>query len=158
MELPVPDIVEFLKESRYNKKKRKTVMLVGAAVLLVLIFLIRLVSCGEEELPPEGSDRVLICSKCNAREIVRVKDMHKETHLCRKCQAKLSRCLKCGDCGFEFPFADTEVSFSSGTNKSQKFNRLNELRKCTKCGSINTHILSPTVIEQRKEKKKQFGE
>ena len=151
----MPDVIEFLKESRYNRKKRKTVLLIGVAVLLVLIFLIRLVSCGEKELPVEGSERVLICSSCNTREVVKVKDIRKETHLCSKCRTKLSRCLKCGDCGFEFPFSDTEVTFSSGTGKAQKFNRLNELRKCPKCGSVNTHILSPAVIEQRNEKKKQ---
>ncbi|OGV35895.1 MAG: hypothetical protein A2020_07515 [Lentisphaerae bacterium GWF2_45_14] len=151
----MPDVIEFLKESRYNRKKRKTVLLIGVAVLLVLIFLIRLVSCGEKELPVEGSERVLMCFSCDNREIVKVKDMHKETHLCSKCHAKLSRCLKCGDCEFEFPFSDTGVTFSSGTNKTQKFNRLNELRKCPKCGSVNTHMLSPAVIEQRNGKKKQ---
>lgn len=150
------DFIEFIKESRYNRKKRKTVILVASAVLLVFIFLIRLVSCQEEELLPEGSQRVLICPKCNERQIVTVKDMHKETHLCSKCQAKLSKCLKCGDCGFEFPYTDVEVAVSGKTDKAQKFTRLNEMRKCPKCGSINTHILSPAVVEQRNGEKKKY--
>ena len=152
----MPDFIEFIKECRNDKKKCKTLILVGSAVFLVLVFLIRLVACSAEPLPPEGSSRVLICPNCNERQIVRVKDMHKETHLCRKCEAKLSKCLKCGDCGFEFPYSDAEIAISGKGNKAQKFTRLNEMRKCPQCGSINTHIISPGILEQRDKDKKKY--
>ncbi len=150
------DFIEFIKESRYNKNKRKTVILVGTAIILVLVFLIRLAACKEDPLPPEGSIRVLICPNCNEKQLVRVKDMQKETHLCSKCETKLSKCLKCGDCGFEFPYSDTEIAVSGKGSKAQKFTRLNEMRKCPQCGSINTHMLSPGVLEQRDNDKKKY--
>lgn len=150
------NIIEFIKESRQNRQKRKTVILVGMAIILVLIYLVMLVSCSEKKLPPEGSERVLICPNCHERVVLIVKDIHVENHLCPKCSSRLEKCLKCGDCGFEFPYSDKELAVSANTDKAQKFTRLNELRRCPQCGSVNTHVLSPSVLESRNDRKKRY--
>lgn len=129
-----------------DKPKRDKTLLAIFCVILVITIIYRLLT--PEPKPPEGTLKAVYCVECNHQELMRIKDINDPKYRCSKCGGRLAITWKCRDCGFEFPFRQEKVN-KEGLTRSQLFIKLDQLRKCPKCGSLRTHALSPGTLKKR---------
>lgn len=142
--------IDSLKRTWSDKKKRKKLILTVLVVILFLTALYRLLAPAEEKLP-EGSLRVVVCTRCLYKDVRRIKDIKDPKYKCCKCGGPLAKCRKCSECDYEYPYTENSIS-DAGLTKAQLFRRLAELKKCPKCGSTRTYVLSPAKLKKKKRK------
>jgi predicted RNA-binding Zn-ribbon protein involved in translation (DUF1610 family) len=138
-----------------DKPKRDKTLLTIFCVLLALTIVYRLLKT--EPKPPEGTLKAVYCVDCDHKEIMRIKNIKDPKYKCSKCGGKLAITWKCRDCGFEFPFRQEKVN-KTGLTRSQIFVKLDQLRRCPKCGSLKTHALSPKTFQKRVERDRKLKE
>jgi predicted RNA-binding Zn-ribbon protein involved in translation (DUF1610 family) len=138
-----------------DKPKRDKTLLIVFCVILLLTITYRLLK--SEPKPPEGTLKAVYCLNCGNKDVIRVKDINNPKYKCKKCGGRLAITWKCRDCGFEFPFKQGKVN-KEGLSRSELFMKLDQLRKCPKCGSLRTHALSPKTFKKRQERDQRLKE
>ena len=143
--------MNMLEALRNNPKHRNKLILTILIFTLICLIIYRIMQI--EEPPPEGSLRVVVCTKCHTTYVERIKDIRDpkdERNKCKECGGKLAIAWKCNECQFEYPEINLQAGNKNLKNTMDKFRAVVESRRCPNCGSISTHSISVNEFKKKK--------
>jgi rubredoxin len=136
----------------WNNPKHRNILILSVLILLLICLIIyRIMNI--EQPPPEGSLRVVVCTKCQKTFTARIKDIKDsddERNRCKECQGKLAIAWKCNDCQFEYPTINLQAGNKEMKKTMDKFKAIVESRRCPNCSSLSAH---PMSVDEFKGKK-----
>ena len=120
-------------------KRKKLILLCVLSLVALLIIIFFTIPAFRSVMDKDKSDKVVLCSKCQFRELRTVDKYNLSQYKCRKCGAEIGLGLKCEKCGFEFTYMPPPPA-PPGTPRKLGPDYL-KLMSCPNCKSEKTYSL-----------------